>query len=1297
MSRLSLARPGTALLSATILLSLGALGACLQGVRTLPARAADPREALVKLPLSFEENRGQGTPEARFLSRGPGYQLALSATEAVLSQRREARGERREVAGAVGSRQGQSAASIRMRMVGGNAQARVRGVEKQRGVVNYLIGNDRKKWRTRIPTYAKVEYEAVYPGVDLVYHGTQGSLEYDFVVAPGADPKQIRLSFAGAEKTELAPSGNLVLHTPTGALTQHKPVAYQVIDGRRVEVPATFALDPSSVIRHPLGNHAPAGDAPRITDDGSQSAIVSFELARYDATAPLVIDPTLHFSSYVGGGSGDSVNAVALGSDGAAYLAGTTDSTDFPVSGSPYQGTSGGGTDVFVTKIAADRTLAYSTYVGGTGSDLGNGIAIDSSGLAYVAGTTGSTDFPTAGPAYQGANAGGTDAMVFKLSAAGDALPGSTYYGGTGNDTGSAIALASGGIPYLVGGTFSADLANADVGFPAAGAQDAFFTQFTANLTGAIYGRYLGGTGSESATGVAVDASGAAYICGSTGSSDFPVTTSFDTSYNGSGDAFVTKLDLGGGTVAYSTYLGGTDEDFARAIAVDSTGQAYVTGESASSTDFPLDGWFWYLYGGGSYDAYLTCLSADGSDTEASTFLGGTGTDIGTGVAVDSTDLAYVVGSTTSADLPLQHAYSGELGGSSDAFLVEFDPNATTDLAMSTYYGGSDGESGYAVAVGSKIWLAGETVSTDLPLFPAPIDGTAAGSSEGFVAALDPTGVVLNLSLATGSNGKPELTWDFGSEGVHTTYHIQRRAVGATSFADALTTGFGQRTNIEDTTATPGVHYYYRVSNGSDITNTELFSPELPAAPSNLNAATNLVGDEVTLTWTDNSNNETGFAIYRWDGTSWVPFSSVGAGVTTFTDTTTNPSLYYHYQVAATNERGESDSVEAVSSPFPPSDLTATARSENRITLSWTDNADLDEDGFEIQAKRGAGSYATIARVLPIYTTYDDTELAPNTTYTYRVRSFGGSYSPWDGPASATTDGDKPEAPSNLTVFSPDRGHVNLTWMDNSDDEDGFRIYRRVGSSGGYSLLTTTAADANTYADATTTGDTEYSYSVVAYNDHGASKSTKEESVTTLWGPELLTTTPVTTGQIDLTWKDLSLYEDGYSIERRKGGGTFLEVARVSGKVGKNQTLTYSDTGLTSGITYLYRIRAYNSNATSLYSSLGSVVTTGAPEPSLRITPVKTSFGRVARGQARTATFTVKNAGKKWEAVTLGALGGAFRVVGNRHLTIPVGQSRSFKVRFEAGKVGAYQAELPVKCQHGEVVKLKLDGRSIRG
>jgi hypothetical protein len=620
---------------------------------------------------------------------------------------------------------------LRLQLVGAHAAAPVVGEDPLAGTSNYFIGNDPRQWRTGIPTYGRVAYQGVYPGVDLVYYGNQQQLEYDFTVAPGTDPGLIRLHVEGAQSPSLDGQGDLVLHTAGGDVVEHAPVLYQDRAGGRQTVAGWFVLE-----------------------EGDQ---VGFAVGSYDRSRPLIIDPILSYSTYLGGSGSDFGTAIAVDGAGNAYVAGQTSSSSFPTTAGAVQPTYGGGfTNAFVTKLnPAGTAIVYSTFLGGNGldGDFGTGVAVDAAGNAYVTGTAFSSNFPTTPGAFQttlGSIFGG-NAFVTKLNPAGTALVYSTYLGGSGSsstlegDHGTGIAVDAAGNAYVTGGTSSGNFPTTPGAFQTAfggSMSNAFVTKLNPAGTALLYSTYLGSSGSvfpgDSGRGIAVDAAGNAYVTGETTSSTFPTTPgAFQTAFGGGmGNAFVTKLNPAGTALAYSTYLGGSGRG--NGIAVDAAGNAYVTG-GTSSGNFPTTpGAFQRTYGG-SGDAFVTKLNPAGTALAYSTYLGGSGGDSGAGIAVDAAGSAYVAGETTSSTFPttpgaFQTAFGGGMG---NAFVTKLNP-AGTALAYSTYLGGSGNDFGLGVAVDAagSAYITGSSNSTDFPVtlgaFQPRLGG--AGALNAFVA-----------------------------------------------------------------------------------------------------------------------------------------------------------------------------------------------------------------------------------------------------------------------------------------------------------------------------------------------------------------------------------------------------------------------------------------------------------------------------------------------------------------------------------------------------------------------------------
>ncbi|HJQ24075.1 MAG TPA: SBBP repeat-containing protein [Blastocatellia bacterium] len=520
------------------------------------------------LPMSFEANRGQADARIKFLARSGNTALLLTADGATLALAKSSAKPRRNPSRPATRR----VATIRMKMLGGNPDAALEGLDQLPGASHYFIGKDPKNWHKDIPLYARVRYREVYPGINVVYYGNRRQLEYDLEVAPGSDPHQIRMAFAGARGLRLDGEGNLWLRTPAGDLQMRKPSVYQEEGGRRRAVDCRYVL--------------------------KGRRLVGFDVAPYDARQALVIDPVFNYSTFLGGSNEDRARAVAVDADGNAYVTGITSSFNFPVTINAYSTTYRYNTDVFVTKLTPDGTgLVYSTYIGGDGYDTPNGIAVDAAGSAYVTGTSGSMNYPTTAGAFQPTFGGSYtgDAFVTKLSAAGDALAYSTYLGGTGDDQGNGIAVDANGSAYVAGVTSSATFPTTPGAYRTTinGGSDVFVTRFNSAGSALTYSTFLGGSGNDQANGIRIDAAGSAYLTGFTQSTNFPTTAgALQTTYGGTpnyssfGDAFVTKLNGTGTGLVYSTYLGGSGDDNGYGIALSEAGEAYVTGSTASS-NFP--------------------------------------------------------------------------------------------------------------------------------------------------------------------------------------------------------------------------------------------------------------------------------------------------------------------------------------------------------------------------------------------------------------------------------------------------------------------------------------------------------------------------------------------------------------------------------------------------------------------------------------------------------------------------------------------------------------------------------------
>ncbi len=697
-----------------------------RGSAVTPAARARGLAAYGRLPLRFEENRGQAAGDVRFLSRGAGYTFLLTPDEAVLTL---AAPHPRPPSPARGRGVGGEGSSIvRLRLSGANAHPAIEGLDRLPGNTNYLLGSDRTRWRSGVASYARVAYHGVYRGVDMVYHGAAGRLEYDFVVAPGADPRAIRLDVSstsgtsGARGPRLDARGALVLRTPGGDVTQERPVIYQQIAGRRWTVTGGYTL---------------------------RGSRVSFAVGRYDARYPLVIDPVFGYSTYLGGtggansggnGAGDTGTAIAVDAAGNTYVTGYTASNNFPLAdaANAYQVRNRGGSgseEVFVAKLNPSGTaLVYSTYVGGTGGDAGTGIAIDGAGNAYVTGSTGSSDFPTVN-AVQRRRGGRGDAFAFKLNPSGSALLYSTYLGGSKDDFGNGIAVDSAGSAYVTGATESKNFPTRNALQGAnGGGRDAFVAKLTPAGGVLVYSTYLGGNGKDTGDAIAVDPTHNVFICGASGSTDLPRAHVLNNTIGGDNDAFVARLDAAGSRLVYDDLIGGNDIDEAYGIAVDGARDAYITGYTASPNYATTARAAQRRYGGGPRDAFVAKVDASGNTLLYNTLLGGNADEVARAIAIDGAGDAYVVGDTTGGAFPvtrdgLQRAYGG---GAHDVFVAELDRSGGR-VSYGTLLGGGDDEGGNGIAVDrlGGIYVTGYTQSSNYPIKAGAVQSALRSGNNG--------------------------------------------------------------------------------------------------------------------------------------------------------------------------------------------------------------------------------------------------------------------------------------------------------------------------------------------------------------------------------------------------------------------------------------------------------------------------------------------------------------------------------------------------------------------------------------
>jgi hypothetical protein len=794
-----------------------------------PLSKARVWKSYAALPMSFEVNQGQADPDVRFLARGRGYTILLKPGEAALAL--QSPGQGAQFPPKVQPPPKPSTRVLRMRIEGANLSAAATGLEQLPGVSNYFIGNDPSRWHTHVPTYKRVQFEHIRPGVNLVYYGSQGQLEYDFVLSPGVKPQSLGLTFEGSDAA-LDPQGDLIFASTDGQVTFRRPLAFQ---SEKSNPAKKHFLTASYVLK---GHNR-----------------VGFKVLDYDPHEPLVIDPYLYYSTYLGGSGGDAGNAIALDTYGEAYVTGSTASTDFPAGGSaagvsPYQKSYGGDTDAFITKLGSDgEAIIYSTYLGGNNYDVGEGIAVDSSTNVYVVGSTSSANFPTTASAFQIAYGGNTDAFVSKLDPSGAKLLFSSFLGGSAIDYGLAIALDPSGNVFVTGYTQSTNFPTVNpIQSGNSGNGDAFVAEIDTNLPQnqqLVYSTYLGGSSADSGQGIAVDSGDNAYVTGYTFSTNFPVYNAYQTANAGSVDAFITVISAYGSSFVFSTYLGGTGDDRAWAIALDSQDNIYIAGSTltpcspATTTPpttycnpvstFPTTPGAYQTYATkeapGYSAAFVTEMNHYGTALLYSTLLAGSLTDVASGIAVDTAGNAYVTGYTESSDFrtanAVQASYSGGTCGSTpcqDAFVTEVNTQGTS-LVYSTFLGGSAGNFGNGIAVWSngtnngdfEAAIAGTTFSSNFPAIALAYQGqsgSTTGLSNAFISMIyhnNLPGVALTPQKLNFGNVTENTTADVTSENVPSVVTLVNAGTEPLQISSIATAGnFAQTNNCGTTVPAAG-------------------------------------------------------------------------------------------------------------------------------------------------------------------------------------------------------------------------------------------------------------------------------------------------------------------------------------------------------------------------------------------------------------------------------------------------------------------------------------------------------------
>jgi len=669
-------------------------------------------QGLTQKPLVFTENAGQWGKDIHFRAGNNKATVWFKSDEVIYQQAKtSADGEISEYADLkdhtrpfIYESNKTDLALIKALFVGANTKSVPFGDDLLEYQCNFFLGNNPDRWRSSVRNFGEITYPEIYPGIDIKYYNNGREMEYDFIVAPGADYTAINIRYEGAVSLNVNMDGALEIETELGRIVEKLPQIYQLVNGQR----------------HLLqGSYRESGEN-----------TFSFEIDdSYDPQNPLIIDPVIIYSTYLGGSGQEYAVDIILDNSGNAYITGKTGSADFPIQGQ-YQ-TDQAGSDIYISKLnSTGDGLLYSTYLGGGDDDIGYGLALDGNGDIYITGKTSSTDFPTLNP-YQ-TDQPGIDVVAAKLDNTGSTLIYSTYVGGSDFDWPSGIAVDGSGNAYISGGTYSTD-------FPTQGAyqtdqpgSDGFVVKLNSSGTGLVYGTYLGGDNFDKTSAIVIDTGNCAYITGHTGSTDYPTQGAYQTD-QGIWDAFVTKINSTGSGLVYSTYLGGAAMDVGYGIVVDIDCNAYITGYTGSS-DFPILGEYQTDQDGD--DIFVTKLDPDGDALVFSTYLGGSeGTEEGWDIAIDDDQNVSVTGWTNSTDFPVAGGDYQECMGTVDVFVTKF-VSAGDSLIYSTCLVGTGDDRGYGIVSDPDgyVFVTGQTASTDFPTVN-PYQGDQ-GDSDAFVAKL---------------------------------------------------------------------------------------------------------------------------------------------------------------------------------------------------------------------------------------------------------------------------------------------------------------------------------------------------------------------------------------------------------------------------------------------------------------------------------------------------------------------------------------------------------------------------------
>jgi hypothetical protein len=1103
------------------------------------------------------------------------------------------------------------------------------------GVFNYLVGAHPI---IGAKTYTQITYNGLYDGVSLKTWGDRNNLKYEFHVAPGADYRQVQISYDNIQGLSVDSKGRLHVKTRLGELVDDAPIVYQKVNGKRVQIKSAFKLIDSNTYTFAL--------------KGS-----------YDKTRELVLDPTVDWQTYLGGSAADTGEDISVDSDGNIYVSGTSNSSDFPVLNAidiVRTGTS----DAYVTKYDVDRNLVFSTYFGGSNVDAGRFVSVSQDGSSvFLVGTTQSTDIgvlPTDPGirmfgAFQPANAGAADAFVLALDALGN-IEWSSYFGGSGTETVTGVTIDNQDNLYFTGATNSSNL---PVSTPfqetrVGSGNEAYVVKIAADQTqrSILWSSYLGGNADDVGQAIALAPNGDIYVAGDTMSTDLQFNVG--PSKNNQRDIFLARISGGGlddnnPQLVWTRYLGGDANDTAAGIAVNATNIIAVTGQTLSS-DLPITPNALSLERLGNNDSYIALFDADAGANYVS-YLGGNANDLGNALAIDNQGNFVLVGQSTSTDLPFLNGAGGQFRnfGGGDGLYVLFDGTALfnsgnpTEAAQAIknfdLYGGTGADNILGVtfdSLGGVYWV-GTTASSNLPTIPPivivpgeplpVVPAAPAGANDAFwtrlaftPAALSPSAPV-NLIATVKSGSEVDLSWGDTSNNEEG-FKIYRSDNGGpyqlvTSIPPQSNPTGPNKTFFVDTTVEGGTTYFYRVAAYRGFlkkfsnTATAKTPSSVVRAPSGLTAKATS-STSVQLKFRDNSDNENAFEIWRqetlvgvWDMVDSIA-KNQGTGTVTYDDTGLTANTQYAYRVRAVNLPRTSAFTAAVvvntkSGDFivAPSDALATRSGDTTINITWTDNSTNEAKFIIERAPVGTDDFEQVGETGPNVTVFVDTTVQPGQIYTYRVRAVNADGSISSDPSNTAT------SDLNIGLLKPTRvealanssSQVKITWRDNSTIETGFVIERAINQPSDWTRIGTAKANTNVFYDKHVHTLKRYYYRMRATNgtDFSAYSNVGSARVLPLFVtaptmPTALRAKPKGVGAIQLSWRDNARDETLYAIERAGTlNGPFKKIDEVDMNVH-----SYVDSSVRAGKTYYYRVRAYNGGIASSPSNIAKVKATSS-------------------------------------------------------------------------------------------------------